>query len=141
MTSITDTDTDTERERWRSTLDAREAVLAADLRTAAAELPDARNADDTERARAPARDPIDIADERLQNGLRYAEAERDMAELRDIDAARARLESGEFGFCIDCGTEIPRARLEAMPAAARCIACQERHEEAHPAEVRLPPDL
>ena len=139
MTSTNDMDR--ERERWRTALDAREAVLAADLRTAAAELPDARNTDRTERARGPAHDPIDIADERLQNGLRYAEAERDMAELRDIEAARTRLESGEFGLCVDCGAEIPRARLEALPAAARCIACQERHEEAHPAEVRLPPDL
>jgi PncC family amidohydrolase len=118
------------RAMGRSTLDAREAVLAADLRTAAAELPDAaRRPTDTERARAPACDPIDIADERLQNGLRYAEAERDMAELRDIDAARERLENGEFGRCIDCGTAIPRARLQAMPASARCIACQERHEQ------------
>jgi DnaK suppressor protein len=133
--------TDAERERFRAALDEREAALAEDLRTAAAELPDARNTNDTERARAPARDPVDIADERLQKGLRYAEAERDMAELRDIGAARARLENGEFGRCIDCGADIPRARLEALPAAARCIECQARHEEAHPAEVRLPPDL
>jgi DnaK suppressor protein len=137
MTSFTDND----RERWRAMLDAREAVLAADLRTAAAELPDARNLDGTEHARAAASDPVDLADERLHNGLRYAEAGRDMGELREIDAARARLEDGGFGFCTDCGAEIPRARLEALPAAARCIACQERYEQAHPAEVRLPPDL
>ena len=31
--------------------------------------------------------------------------------------------------CIDCGHEIGPARLEAMPAARRCVDCQARHEE------------
>ncbi|MDH6165484.1 DnaK suppressor protein [Variovorax boronicumulans] len=122
-------------------LDAREAVLAADLRTAAAEVPGGRDEAESDRVRAPASDSVDIADERLQNGLRYAEAERDMAEMRDIAAARERLASGAFGCCIDCGRAIPRARLEVLPTSARCIACQERHEQDHPVQVRLPPDL
>jgi DnaK suppressor protein len=101
--TATTTTTDDERARWGAVLDAREAVLAADLRTAAAEVPGGRDDADSDRVRAPACDRIDIADERLQNGLRYAEAERDMAELRDIAAARERLANGEFGRCIDCG--------------------------------------
>ncbi|WPG40176.1 TraR/DksA family transcriptional regulator [Variovorax sp. EBFNA2] len=133
--------TDAERQHWRDALDAREAALASQLRTVAAELPDARRSDATELTRAPACDRVDIAGERLHHGLRYAEAERDMAELREIEAARARLDSGAFGRCIECGAEIPHARLQAQPAAARCIACQARHEQAHPAQVRLPPDL
>jgi DnaK suppressor protein len=139
--TATTTTTDDERARWDAVLDAREAVLAADLRTAAAEVPGGRDDADSDRVRAPACDRIDIADERLQNGLRYAEAERDMAELRDIAAARERLANGEFGRCIDCGNAIPDARLQALPASARCIACQERHEQDHPVQVRLPPDL
>jgi DnaK suppressor protein len=132
---------DNERAHWDAALAAREAVLAADLRAAAAEVPSGRDEAGSDSVRAPARDRVDIADERLQNGLRYAEAERDMAELRDLAAARERLANGEFGCCIDCGSMIPRARLQALPAAARCVACQERHEKDHPVQVRLAPDL
>lgn len=132
---------DNERAHWGAVLDAREAVLAADLRTAAAEVPGGREDADSDRVRAPGCDQVDISDERLQNGLRYAEAERDMAELSDIAAARERLANGEFGRCIDCGDAIPRARLQALPASARCVPCQERHEQDHPVRVQLPPDL
>lgn len=135
------TTTDNERAHWDAALNAREAVLAADLRAAAAEVPGGRDEAESDSVRARARDRVDIADERLQNGLRYAEAERDMAELRDIAAARERLANGEFGCCIDCGSVIARARLQALPAAARCVVCQERHEKDHPVQVRLPPDL
>ena len=31
--------------------------------------------------------------------------------------------------CRECGKPIPGARLEALPGAARCIACQTEHEE------------
>jgi DnaK suppressor protein len=39
-----------------------------------------------------------------------------------------RVADGSFGECVDCGEAIARARLEANPAAERCIACQERAE-------------
>jgi RNA polymerase-binding protein DksA len=59
------------------------------------------------------------------------EQQRDLA-LRDrasqqlelVDAALARLEAGTFGACLRCGKSIAPARLEALPWAARCIACQ-----------------
>lgn len=31
-------------------------------------------------------------------------------------------------WCIDCGTEINKERLNAKPNAARCIDCQSLHE-------------
>jgi len=55
------------------------------------------------------------------------EAEALASELRDtlsdVDAALARIESGTYGVCESCGTAISDARLEAMPAASRCIDC------------------
>lgn len=30
--------------------------------------------------------------------------------------------------CLDCGGEIPAARLRVQPRAARCIECQKEHE-------------
>lgn len=60
--------------------------------------------------------------------LEFAMDERETAELRLIDAALARIEAGSYGQCIDCGVEIPAARLHAAPEAPRCIACQEKTE-------------
>ena len=57
---------------------------------------------------------------------------RDVAELRDIDDALARMADGTYGICIDCGEEIPLARLRAEPAARRCLRDQEIYERTHP---------
>lgn len=49
-------------------------------------------------------------------------------ELHEIDLALERLDNGSYGICIDCGKPISRERLEAIPWALRCIACQEQWE-------------
>lgn len=61
-------------------------------------------------------------------GLDLAEAQRDLAELRDIEAARARMADGSYGICVDCGEPIAPARLQAYPTAKRCTDCQTVHE-------------
>jgi len=48
---------------------------------------------------------------------------RRAARLRQIDAALARMEEGEFGYCIICGEDIAPKRLAHDPAAATCVAC------------------
>lgn len=58
--------------------------------------------------------------------------DRESAELDAIDAALQRIEDGSYGECAECGTEIAAARLQAAPQALRCVACQERHEQARP---------
>ena len=49
-------------------------------------------------------------------------------ELKQVEIARQRLEEGQYGICVDCGKEIPAARLEAVPEAVRCIDDQSRYE-------------
>jgi DnaK suppressor protein len=46
--------------------------------------------------------------------------------LTEIEAALARLDDGSYGECVDCGEQINSERLEALPAAARCVNCQAR---------------
>jgi RNA polymerase-binding transcription factor DksA len=46
--------------------------------------------------------------------------------LKDVEAALARLEAGTYGTCERCGEPIGDDRLEAMPAARRCISCAAR---------------
>jgi DnaK suppressor protein len=76
----------------------------------------------------------DLADESiaaLLSDVGNAELSRDVAELREVDAARRRLAEGVYGICVDCGSDIGLQRLRAEPAAARCIECQERHEKTY----------
>jgi RNA polymerase-binding protein DksA len=67
-----------------------------------------------------------IAD--LLSDVTLAEVARDAAEVRDINAAQARLAAGRYGICIDCGEPIGKPRLEAYPTAKRCLADQQRRE-------------
>lgn len=81
-------------------------------------------------------------DERLQTSLAagsadrleaalavdYAVVRQDVADVRDILAARKRLSTGQFGFCTDCGKPVGYERLLAYPTAKRCIDCQRLHE-------------
>jgi RNA polymerase-binding transcription factor DksA len=46
--------------------------------------------------------------------------------LADVEAAIERLTNGTYGICERCGDPISPARLEAKPAARRCIACASR---------------
>jgi len=45
------------------------------------------------------------------------------AELRMINAALVRLEEGEYGYCVKCGTRIAQERLDLVPATPFCAAC------------------
>jgi DnaK suppressor protein len=45
--------------------------------------------------------------------------------LRQVEVALERLQAGQYGSCINCGQEIPESRLNAVPWAIYCIACQE----------------
>jgi DnaK suppressor protein len=54
-------------------------------------------------------------------------SERDMLKL--VDDALARIDDRRFGVCVSCEDEMDRRRLEAVPWAKHCIACQEKQEQ------------
>ena len=70
----------------------------------------------------------DQAGNRERTTLQDAEVQRDHNELADVRAALARLHDGTYGTCIDCAQPIDLLRLTAIPAAARCMACQTQFE-------------
>lgn len=92
---------------------------------------------DAERARgetfgALAGETHDTAEESVADlfaDLDQAEMTRDLAELRDLEAARLRVSAGTYGVCADCKGEIGYERLRANPAALRCVRCQALHEK------------
>lgn len=45
--------------------------------------------------------------------------------LREARAALQRIDDGVFGICLECDEPIGLRRLNALPAAALCIRCQE----------------
>ena len=57
-----------------------------------------------------------------------AAAKRDADELRDIEAALARLHQPDFGTCSRCSADIPFTRLKANPVARLCLGCQSQQE-------------
>lgn len=74
------------------------------------------------------RDTGDEALAELLAGVDFAVAEIDTRELMDIRTALDRMETGQYGVCVDCGVEIAPARLESQPAACRCLDCQASFE-------------
>lgn len=78
-------------------------------------------------------DDAAVAD--LQSALDVAALERDVRELRAVEAAEVRLHTPDYGVCDDCGAEIPYARLDVQPTATRCVACQSRRERGSTAQV------
>lgn len=50
------------------------------------------------------------------------QANRDI-ETRRLQAAMIRIQEGEFGYCEDCGDEIPKGRLNLDLAATKCVSC------------------
>ena len=46
-------------------------------------------------------------------------------EIRKISKALARLDSGEYGLCVNCGEDISEQRLEVLPYTDVCIDCAE----------------
>ncbi len=43
--------------------------------------------------------------------------------LVQIDSAFKRIESGDYGYCINCEEEIAEKRLESNPVVLTCIEC------------------
>ena len=60
-----------------------------------------------------------------------AEIDRDLDELRAIDAALLRMADGSYGICAACDRPIDVKRLTLTPQALRCIDCQTIFERTH----------
>ena len=49
--------------------------------------------------------------------------------LDQIDAALQRFDGDGYGRCEECGEQIPKTRLDAIPYAADCVGCALQEEE------------
>lgn len=51
-------------------------------------------------------------------------AEHNSAQVRQIIKAIQKIDNNTYGTCDECGKQIGKARLLAMPYAQNCIECQ-----------------
>jgi phage/conjugal plasmid C-4 type zinc finger TraR family protein len=72
----------------------------------------------------PQAEIIDMAQSLEQLGRDTSLKEQERRELLALERALAKLSSGNFGTCEDCGEEIPPKRLMVLPEARLCAHCQ-----------------
>jgi DnaK suppressor protein len=74
------------------------------------------------------KDAPDLGDRALSTVIRDLSYQLTVGErqlVRRIDDALDRIESKEFGSCLECGKKVQPGRLDAVPWARHCIECQE----------------
>ena len=75
--------------------------------------------DQTQQGRLSRMDAIQLQEMALEQNRRRE------FEIQRINAALKRIEDGEFGFCNNCGEDIPLKRLEVSPSTPLCVDCAE----------------
>lgn len=86
-----------------------------------------------ERGSAEGRQPVELDQQSVgrvsrmdaieRQAMALAVQERRRRELLRIDAALARIEAGDYGFCVSCDEEIEEKRLALDPAVPTCFDC------------------
>jgi RNA polymerase-binding transcription factor DksA len=66
-------------------------------------------------------DENEVADEIEEFGENSSIVEKLEAQLRDVEDALAKIESGTYGICEVCGEEIPVERLRVNPSARTLV--------------------
>ena len=86
-----------------------------------------------EEGRTADEDPtVDLADKAANSYTKeflFGMTNADRTNLNLIDEALKRIKADAFGVCANCQEEMQQKRLEAVPWAKHCIACQEKMEQ------------
>jgi DnaK suppressor protein len=73
-------------------------------------------------------DEADLATSTISQQVSLSIREREIAKLRRIDNALARVEEGTYGHCIESGELIDEKRLENQPWTEFCLEVAEERE-------------
>jgi RNA polymerase-binding protein DksA len=109
----------------RATLIERREALSAEHNKAMTDLAELQGDRTTEGA----------GDDQADTGTKNFEREQELTlangileRVNQIEHALERLDKGNYGQCERCGETIPKARLEAFPAATLCVKCKQLEE-------------
>lgn len=69
-------------------------------------------------------DPNDRATQESDMSLELRNRDRERKLIKKIDEMLNKIDSGDYGYCDNCGIEIGLNRLEARPTATLCIDCK-----------------
>jgi|TARA_B100000809_G_scaffold202825_1_gene203737 DnaK suppressor protein len=78
-------------------------------------------------------DEVDSSVNEQARELSLLMRDRNRDRLEAIEEAIQRMQTGDYGFCEECGDPIPKRRLIAMPLARMCVNCQQDQERANTA--------
>lgn len=73
-------------------------------------------------------DPNDRATQESEFAMELRARDRERKLIKKIDESLEKLDSGDYGFCKQCGVDIGLRRLEARPTATLCIDCKSLDE-------------
>jgi DnaK suppressor protein len=118
---------DRQRAALKATLEERARQLREEIRQTLMRS-------DSEQYSQIANEVRDLEDESFADlivDVNLAEVDRDLEELRAVEAAQLRLLEGDYGVCGHCGLPIEFDRLQVTPSATRCFDCQTSFERTH----------
>ncbi|RFC31647.1 MAG: transcriptional regulator, TraR/DksA family [Candidatus Nitrotoga sp. SPKER] len=69
-------------------------------------------------------DPNDRASQESDMTLELRNRDRESKLIKKINEMLGKINSGDYGYCENCGIEIGLNRLEARPTATLCIDCK-----------------
>jgi DnaK suppressor protein len=75
---------------------------------------------------------VDLADKAANSYTKeflFGQTDNDRLTLQLVEEALQRIQQGTFGECLSCQEEIQQKRLDAVPWARHCRACQEKLEQ------------
>lgn len=109
-----------ELKQMESILLTRKSTLLQDVEVRLKKYRDANNEKMT--------DVAEIASSVLSDDIEILAAEENVRELKQIEDALAKIRAGNYGVCEQCGQQIKKARLKAIPFATLCVSCKEEEE-------------
>ena len=65
----------------------------------------------------------DIGSENFEQEFTLSLMQSEEETLEMIEKALERVESGEYGLCVECAGTIPKMRLNAVPHTSHCVKC------------------
>ncbi len=73
-------------------------------------------------------DEVDRASQEEEFAIELRTRDRERKLIRKIEKTLSLIDTDDFGYCKECGSEIGIRRLEARPTADLCVDCKELDE-------------
>ena len=123
----------------KSQLDAQKQLLVSQHDELESEIANGQH-DHGEAYTSVAGEVQDSGDQSVANtlsGIESTVANHQAHELEAVNNALLRIENGLYGLCIECQEPIDIKRLQAFPAAKRCIDCKQAFENRQATQPNL----